>query len=172
MGASMNERAIELINAEIDGVLSGAARAELNRLLLADPAIRSLRDELRRTCQALDAVEPEEIPAELHESIMSALPASPIRSRRDRRRPAVRQAGARYAAALAGGLLVSALAFQFVGGGSQGLGPQELAGTLAPARDAAVQIDLPEVKGQVARCRLRDGAGGHLAGWRRRLRSR
>ena len=55
----------------------------------------------------------------------------------------------KYAAALAGGLLVSALAFQFVGGGSPGLGPHELAGTLAPARDAVVQIDLPEVKGQV-----------------------
>ena len=75
----MNDRAIELINVEIDGVLSGAERAELNRLLLADPAIRSLRDELRRTCQALESVEPEEIPADLHESIMSALPAISVR---------------------------------------------------------------------------------------------
>ena len=41
-----HEHALELINAEIDGVLSGPQRAELNRLLLADPAIRALRDEL------------------------------------------------------------------------------------------------------------------------------
>jgi hypothetical protein len=145
----MNDRAIELINAEIDGVLGGAARAELNRLLLADPAIRSLRDELRRTCQALDAVQPEAIPAGLHESIMSALPPGPIRHAGTAAPSRPGRPVLRYAAALAGGLLVSALAFQFVGGGSPGLGPHELAGTIAPARDAVVQIDLPEVKGQV-----------------------
>jgi hypothetical protein len=149
MGALMNDRAIELINAEIDGVLGGPARAELNRLLLADPAVRSLRDELRRTCQALDSLEQEEIPADLHESILSALPASPVR----REEPAA--AGwfgkpvLRYAAAFAGGLLVSALAFHFVGS-APGLDPQELAGTLAPAHGAAVQIDLPQVRGEVA----------------------
>ncbi len=150
MGALMNERAIELINAEIDGVLGGAARVELNRLLLADPAIRSLRDEMRRTCQALDAIEPDEIPAGLHESIMSALPATPIQLRQAGRCPAgPGKPVLRYAAAFAGGLLVSALAFQFVGSGSPGLDPRDLAGTLAPARDAVVRIDLPAVKGQV-----------------------
>jgi hypothetical protein len=56
----------------------------------------------------------------------------------------------RYAAAFAGGLLVSALAFQFVGSGSPGLDPRELAGTLVPARDAVMWIDLPTVQGQVA----------------------
>jgi anti-sigma factor RsiW len=149
MGALMNDRAIELINTEIDGVLSGAERAELNRLLLADPAIRSLRDELRRTCQLLDDVQPEEIPADLHESIMSALPASPRQCEEPVASGRFSRPVLRYAAAFAGGLLVSALAFHFVGTGSSGLDPQQLAGTLAPARDAVVQVDLPEVKGQV-----------------------
>lgn len=145
----MNDRAIELINAEIDGVLGGETRAELNRLLLADPAIRSLRDEMRLTCEVLDAIKPAEIPAGLHESIMSALPATPV----PRGKPVVSGRPGRpmfrYAAAFAGGLLVSALAFQFVGSGSPGLDPRDLAGTIAPTRDAVVRIDLPSVRGQV-----------------------
>jgi hypothetical protein len=149
MGAPMNDRAIELINAEIDGVLSGVERAELNRLLLADLGLRGLRDELRRTCRALDAVQPEEVPAELHESIMSALRTSPIRRAGKLASGRGGKPVLRYAAALAGGLLVSALAFQFVGGGGPVLGPHDLAGTLAPQRDAVLQVDLPEVKGRV-----------------------
>ncbi len=150
MGAHVNERAIELINAEIDGVLSGAARAELNRLLLADPAIRRLRDDLRRTCQELAALEDEEIPADLHESIMSALPASQIQCEEPAASRGPGRPVLRYAAALAGGLLVSALAFHFNGDGATGIGLQDLAGTIAPARGTAVQVDLPDVKGQVA----------------------
>ena len=145
----MNERAIELINAEIDGVLGGETRVELNRLLLADPAVRRLRDEMRRTCQALDAIAPDEIPAGLHESIMSALPATPIHCGRPVVSGGPGKPLFRYAAAFAGGLLVSALAFQFVGSSSPGLDPRDLAGTLVPARDAVVRIDLPAVKGQV-----------------------
>jgi anti-sigma factor RsiW len=153
----MNERAIELINAEIDGELGSETRVELNRLLLADPAIRSLRGEMRRICHALDDIAPDEVPAGLHESIMSALPATP--AWRDKPlvsgrfgRPALR-----YAAAFAGGLLVSALAFQFVGSGAPGLDPRDLAGTLAPASDAVVWIDLPVVKGQVVVADSRTG---------------
>ena len=149
MGAFVNERAIELINAEIDGVLGGATRVELNRLLLADPAIRRLRDEMRRTCQALDAIAPDEIPAGLHESIMSALPATPIHGGKPVVSGRPGKPLFRYAAAFAGGLLVSALAFQFVGSSSPGLEPRDLAGTLVPARDAVVRIDLPSVTGQI-----------------------
>lgn len=153
----MNDRAIELINAEIDGALSRATRAELNRLLLANPAVRSLRDELRRTCQALDDVEPEEIPADLHESIMSALPTTPIRCEERVASARFGKPVLRYAAAFAGGLLVSALAFHFVGSGPAALDPQELAGTLAPARGEVVQIDLPVVKGHVVVAGTRTG---------------
>jgi len=153
----MNDRAIELINAEIDGALSRPARSELNRLLLADPAIRSLRDELRRTCQALDSVEPAEIPADLHEAIMSGLPATPIQCEERVASGRYGKPVLRYAAAFAGGLLVSALAFHFAGSGPAGLDPQDLAGTLVPARGAVVQIDLPVVKGQVVVAGTRAG---------------
>jgi hypothetical protein len=146
---AMNERAIVLINAEIDGVLSGPERAELNRLLLADPAIRSLRDGLRRTCEALDAVQEEEIPADLHESILAALPSSPVRSQEPAPSGRFGRPLLRYAAAFAGGLLVSALGFHFAGVDAPGFGPHELAGTIAPAAATSLEIDLPQVKGQV-----------------------
>lgn len=149
MGAVMNERAVVLINAEIDGVLTGPERAELNRLLLADPAIRSLRDGLRRTCEALDAVQEEEIPADLHESILSALPASPVQGAEPARSGRFGRPVLRYAAAFAGGLLVSALAFHFAGDGTPGFGPHELSGTIAPAAATSLQVDLPQVKGRV-----------------------
>ena len=148
MGAVTNDRAIDLINAEIDGALSGPERAELNRLLLADPSVRTLRDELRRTCAALDACGQEDVPADLHESIMAAMPASPIQCDP----PASGRFGKpvlRYAAAFAGGLLVSALAFHFAGVNSPGLDPAHLAGTLAPASGASLRIDLPQLKGEV-----------------------
>lgn len=146
----MNDRAIELINAAVDGVLGGPERAELNRLLLADPALRKLRDELRRTCQALDAVEPEEIPADLHESIMSVLPAHQARSDEPVSSGRFGKPVLRFAAVFAGGLLVSALAFHFADVGTPGFGAHELSGTIAPAAAATLQIDLPQVKGQVA----------------------
>lgn len=148
MGAVTNERAIELINAEIDGVLSGPERAELNRLLLADPSLRLLRDETRRTCEALADLQQEEIPPDLHESIMSALPATPVQCE-----PAVTgrfgKPVLRYAAAFAGGLLVSALAFRFADVGTAGLDPQHLAGTLAPDSGTSLRIDLPQAKGEI-----------------------
>lgn len=150
MGALMNDRTIELINAEIDGVLTGPDRAELNRLLLADPAVRDLRDELRQVCAAIDAIEPEDIPSDLHASIIAALPGGPIQFDEPARTGRLGKSVLRYAAAFAGGLLVSALAFHFSGTGSPGLGTHELAGTLAPASVDTLRIDLPQVKGQVA----------------------
>ena len=54
-GMTGQDTTLELINADIDGVITGPQRAELNRLLLADPSVRALRDDLLRTCRALDA---------------------------------------------------------------------------------------------------------------------
>ena len=79
------DTAIELINAEIDGVLTGAQRAELNRLLLADPSVRALRDGLTRTCRTLDEMPRAEIPAGLHEAIVTGLPVAAPKSHGYRR---------------------------------------------------------------------------------------
>ena len=40
----LEERQVELIQADIDGELAGADRAELSACLLANPAARQLRD--------------------------------------------------------------------------------------------------------------------------------
>ena len=60
-----DDRMLELLNAEIDGELSAAERAELSQRLLNDPQARTAREELRRTCTGLDALPRAEPPAEL-----------------------------------------------------------------------------------------------------------
>jgi anti-sigma factor RsiW len=154
MGARMSGRALELIHAEIDGEITGPQKAELGRLLLADPALRELRAGLRRTCDALDALPIETPPADLRASIMESLPASPPRCEdrdvRFRSNGRFGQPLVRYAAAFAGGLIVSALAFQF-GLRHEALDAGELAGTIAgvtvdPSR---LELRLDEVQGTV-----------------------
>jgi len=134
---TMDEKYIDLIQAEIDGCLSPAERAELARHVLADPHARELRDEMRQLCGLLDSVQAEEPPAELYADVMSAL-------RAQSRKPGARlpaggrvraylssPAGFRFAAAIVGGVLVGTLAFEFAGRDS-GLAPSQLVGTMAP----------------------------------------
>lgn len=154
MGAGMSgrERGIELIHAEIDGEITGPQKAELGRLLLAEPALRDLRAGLRHTCEALDALPLEAPPDGLRASIMESLPASPPRCEDRDVRPPGRfgRPVLRYAAVFAGGLIVSALAFQ-AGMRHQSLDARELAGTIAgvtvdPSR---LELHLDEVRGTV-----------------------
>lgn len=136
------ERDFELLNLEVDGVLSGAERAELGRRLLADPSLRAIRDSLRRTCAALDALPEEDPPAELTaEAIMSALPARRQAAAGTRARPQLRfpRFSWRHAAAIAGAAIVSVLAFQATNvPGTPGL--RDLAGTVAPVEPARIEL--------------------------------
>jgi len=142
---------LELINAEIDGVITGPQRAELNRLLLADPSVRALRDELTRTCGALDDLRSEELPAGLHEAIVARLPVATPKSHGLRHAPSGHRPLLRYAAAFGGGLLVSALAFQFGNLDSTELGAGQLAGTIAAAThaEARMVVSLDQVRGSI-----------------------
>jgi len=145
------ENAGELINAEIDGVITGAQKAELNRLLLADPTVRALRDELAGVCKALDTLPREDLPAGLHDAIVAGLPvATPVSHARSRRGFALRQP-LRYAAAFAGGLLVSTLAFQLDRFDASQAGHGELAGTIADASraEARMIVNLPQAQGSI-----------------------
>jgi anti-sigma factor RsiW len=155
MDAGMTEsaRVLELIHAEVDGELDGPAKAELSRRLLADPGLRALRDEVRATCAAIDALPSEEPPPGLRASIMESLPASPPVCQDRDVRPAGPRGGRpllRYAAAFAGGLLVSALAFQFSLRDAQ-VDSRELAGTLAgvTADPSRLELRLDEVTGTI-----------------------
>lgn len=142
---------LELINAEIDGVITGPQRAELNRLLLADPAVRSLRDALARTCHLLDTMPREDIPAGLHEAIVTGLPVAAPRSHGIRRAAFSGRPLLRYAAAFGGGLLVSALALQFGKLDSTTFGAGQLAGTIADATHAEARmiVNLDQVRGSI-----------------------
>ena len=151
VGMTGQDTTIELINAEIDGVLTGAQRAELNRLLLADPSVRALRDSLTRTCRTLDEMPREEIPAGLHEAIVTGLPVAAPKSHGLRRAAFTGRPLLRYAAAFGGGLLVSALAFQFGKLDSTEFGAGQLAGTIADATHAEARmiVNLDQVRGSI-----------------------
>jgi hypothetical protein len=71
-----DEELTALIHAELDGDLSSEQRADLARLLLADPQARASRDELRLLCSRLDAVGQVEPPLQLKESILKRLPSA------------------------------------------------------------------------------------------------
>ena len=151
VGMTSQDTTVELINAEIDGALTGPQRAELNRLLLADPDVRALRDSLTRTCRTLDEMPREEIPAGLHEAIVTGLPVAAPKSHVLRRAAFTGRPLLRYAAAFGGGLLVSALAFQFGKLDSTELGAGQLAGTIADATHAEARmiVNLDQVRGSI-----------------------
>jgi hypothetical protein len=67
-----------LIHAELDGELGSEQRADLARLLLADPGARALRDELQGLCKGLDTLGQVEPPPELKDSILGRLPSVPL----------------------------------------------------------------------------------------------
>ncbi len=151
VGMTGQDTTLELINAEIDGVITGPQRAELNRLLLADPSVRTLRDDLLRTCRALDDMPRAELPAGLHEAIVTRVPVAAPKSGGRRHASIASRPLLRYAAAFAGGLLVSALAFQFSSLGSTELGAGQLAGTIAAATHAEARmiVNLDQVRGSI-----------------------
>jgi hypothetical protein len=140
---------LALIHAEIDGELDEHRRAQLSRLLLADPAVRALRDEMHRLCGALEALPQAEPPARLRADIFAALPQNrPVRAQE--RWTATRW---RYAAMLAGVLLTGTVVFRLMDYGQQPA-TNEMTGTLAAPRAATtvdvVQLGRGPVSGQVS----------------------
>jgi len=130
---------LALIHAEIDGTLSERERAQLSRGLLADPALREVREEMRRLCRALDAIPEVQPPRQLRDDILAALPQ--IQPRRARRTGAGQQW--RIAAVLAGVLLTGAIVFRTLDFG-QAPALNEMSGTLAAPR-AAVTVDVVQI---------------------------
>jgi len=114
-----------LMHAELDGDLSSEQRADLAKLLLADPRVRALRDELRGLCTCLDAVGQMEPPPQLKETILSRLPSVPVAT-------VYRKAALshwRLAAMVAGLLTAGTIVYETVQGPAPG--SRETAGTMA-----------------------------------------
>jgi anti-sigma factor RsiW len=122
-----------LLHGELDDELNSEQRAELSRLLLADPQLRALRDELQSVCGRLDTVGRVEPPPQLKDSILNRLPSVPV---------AVVHRNASFGrwrlAAMAAGLLTAGtIVYEVV----QGPTPvsRETAGTMAA--DAPTTVD-------------------------------
>jgi len=148
---------LSLIHAEIDGELSGEQRGELARSLLADPEVRTLREDLRRLCAALDVVADVEPPPLLRESIVAALPQStPIRERSWWSTPRIR-----YAAIILLVLAAGAVVYETVHGSKPST--TEVMGTMGPAGETTildvVRVDGGPVAGRVSLYRDRGGLG-------------
>jgi hypothetical protein len=148
---------VALIYAEIDGELDGRQRAELARALLADPEVQVLREELRRVCAALDALEEAEPPVQLRESILDALPQStPSRARSRWSAPRLR-----YAALIASVLAVGTILYETVE--SPRPATNDVAGTMAaagtPTTLDTVRLSSEVVSGRVSLYRDRAGLG-------------
>lgn len=151
----IDQKHLELIQADIDGELAEHDRAELARFLLANPGARAVRDDLKRLCETLDRVEPVEPPPGLRASILEA-----VRLAEGKAAPACRRGGwgvprtLRFAAVVAGGLLVSVLAFQIGLDRRSTLDVAQVAGTMASHESVAgsdpvdtVELALDQVSG-------------------------
>jgi anti-sigma factor RsiW len=119
----------ELIQAQLDGELSAAERAELARHLLQDAGARRLHDDYVRTDRLLRDIPAAEPPAGLREAILAGSERpQPARGSGDTRRWLGVQ---RIAAAIVGGLLIVGLAYVVSDGRKPGA---ELQGSLQPGR--------------------------------------
>ncbi len=134
-----DDERIALIHAELDGDISSQQRADLARLLLAEPQMRTLRDELQDLCSRLDAIAQVEPPPQFRDSILNRLPSA-------RAAGAYRRASFsrwRLAAMVAGLLTAGTIVYQTMQGPAPGT--RETAGTMAA--DALTTVDSVMVSG-------------------------
>jgi hypothetical protein len=147
---------LDLIQKDLDGELSAAGKAELARLLLQDPDLRRLRDELSRTDALLRAVPAAEPPAGLRTSILSALGLTSRGS--DRNSSSIAGWGRyRLAAAILGGVVVVGLGYRMISTQEDfdGLKGSIVAGAVAPA--PADEVVLAVAGGYVTARLFREG---------------
>ena len=150
----IEEKYIELIQADVDGELPAERRAELSRFLLAHPEAQALRAELVTVARALGGVAPAEPPADLRERILAALPP-PSRT--------TRHGGSggnssvmRWAAAVAAVTLLGAIVFRLASEDRSAVDVSNLSGTMASPGAAApapldrVTVALEQVHGTVS----------------------
>jgi len=154
-------RILELIHRELDADLSSAEQAELARRLLQDPEARQLRETLRQTDRRLKSVPQAEPPAGLRRAILSAvrLPGDGSRGQSGTvgGRPALR-----YAAIVAGAILIAGLGYQLLDSGRPQPG---LEGSVAAPALAAAAIGKAEMAfdaGTVRARLLQTGDGARL----------
>jgi hypothetical protein len=153
----IDERHFELIHADLDGELSREDRAELARVLLANPEARAQRDELSRLFAELARLDDVPPPADLTPSVLARIPgAGPARRSGVISGGWDGRAALRYAAVFVGGLLTSAVVFQLGRHGAVAPDVSDLVGTIgghdiasqqAPAD--RIRLELDQVDGTI-----------------------
>jgi len=137
----------ELIQADLDGELSAAQRADLARLLLQDPEARRLHEEFRRTDQLLRDVAAVEPPPGLRAAILAGSAQS--------RRPGdsvQRHYGLPYyrmAAVILGGLLIAGLSYVLMDARVPGTNLQ--GSVIAPQGQLSLRAEGAEVSASLRR---------------------
>lgn len=151
----VDERLQALIQEDLDGEISAADRAELHRAVLADPEVRKLHAEFKRTDAALRALPAAEPPHGLAQAILDTIPQSPRSESVGGSGTGLRGATLfRYAAVFLGGLVVASLGF-YLAEPDGVADPRDLAGTMAGTSDGARVIDQAQIGGDLARAQLR-----------------
>jgi hypothetical protein len=152
----VDERLQALIQADLDGEISAAERAELARAVLEDPRVRQLQAQFRETDAALRAVPAAEPPGELTEIILESIIGSPRAGSAGGSAKGLRGATLfRYAAVFLGGLVVASMAFYLAEPDGIATDPKDLAGTVAVAPDGAVLADEASIGGAGGKADLR-----------------
>jgi hypothetical protein len=148
----------DLIQADLDGELSVAERADLARLLLRDPEARSLHHQFRRMDRLLRGIPVAEPPAGMQAAILAGQQQLPRPGNDDRRWSG--QPLYRVAAAVLGGLLIVGLAYVLRDGDAPGAdlqgslgraGGPTSAGLVAPQDQLSMRADGVELEASLRR---------------------
>lgn len=159
------QKIVELIQREIDGLNSPEESAELQAIVAKDPQVRKIYDELRAVADTLEQAEQLEPPAHLKAAILSALPKrkeAPAASKGVLQWLAgflPRQPRFQISLAFAGGLAAGLLLFALFASEALRQSPSDVAdyyGTLvAPEKEADLTvlhelvIDIEQAQGRV-----------------------
>ena len=124
----LDERQIELIQADVDGELPADQRAELSRLLLGNSEARALHDDLRKLTRMFSTLPRHEPPVGLERAVVDS-----IQWRAPSRRPAAawRESAPRIAATVAGAALLVAALYHLGLPFGANVDRSELSGTMA-----------------------------------------
>ena len=150
----IEEKYIELIQADVDGELPDEHRAELSRFLLAHPEAQALRAELVNVARALGDVAPAEPPADLRERVLAGLPPPSVTTRHGG--SGGNASVMRWAAAFAAATLLGAIVFRLASEDRSAVDVSHLSGAMASPGAAAsapldqVTVALEQVQGTVS----------------------
>lgn len=77
---TIEQKYIDLINANIDGEISRADKDELDAFLLESDEARALHAELATLCESIESIEPESPPPHIRHVIMNSVKPTPAKA--------------------------------------------------------------------------------------------